>query len=167
MPAMIEFTIDSSQVEAYLEKKGELIIAALRGELTEQTVNLLSYIKDEKLSGQVLNSRTDNLRRSGFNTFEETVDTLLGTVNFGSGPTTRKNVVPYAAIQNYGGAINVPEVTGKLMVFERGGETVFTRRHRAFTVQMPARNYMESSLEEKSPEILAGLQAAVDEVAKE
>lgn len=154
---VIEFTVDASQVEQYLASKGQIIIAALRDELTAETVNLLSYIKDDKLSGQILNQRTGNLKNSGFTEVVETPDTMTGNVSFGA-------TVPYAAIHNYGGDIDIPEVTGKLMVFERGGETIFTRSHKAFTVRMPERNYMESSLEEKQPEILAGLQGAVDGV---
>lgn len=158
MVGLIEFTVDSSQVEGYLERKGELIIAALRGELSDQTINLLSYVKDEKLSGQVLNQRSGNLKNSGFTEMSETAETLLGTVNFGA-------TVPYARIHEFGGSINVPEVTDKLMVFERDGQTIFTRRHRAFTVQMPARPYLGPSLEEKSPQIIGALQGAVNEAA--
>lgn len=152
----IEFTVHADEFEDYLEHKGELIIAALRGEVNAQTVNLLSFIKDDKLSGQLLNQRSGNLKNSGFTAVEETPETITGTVNFGV-------TVPYARIHNYGGTINVPEVTDKLMVFQREGITVFTRKHKAFTVTMPARNYMESSLEEKQPEILGALQGAVDE----
>lgn len=155
MVGMIEFTFDASQGELFLEKKAELIIAALRGELSGRTINLLSYIKDDKLSGQVLNQRSGNLKNSGFTEMSESSEALSGTVNFG-------RTVPYAAIHNYGGSIDIPEVTDKLMVFQRNGETVFTRKHRAFTVQMPARNYMESSLDENSPEIIEGLQSAAD-----
>lgn len=156
MVGTIEFTVDSSQVEALLDKKAEIIIASLRSELTAQTTNLLSYVKDEKLSGQVLNQRSGNLKNSGFTSFEETADTMVGNVSFGA-------TVPYAAIHEYGGEINIPEVSGKLMVFERDGQTIFTRRHRAFTVRMPARSYLEPSLEEEGPTIIAGLQGAVDE----
>lgn len=164
MERIIEFTVDTSGVEGFLESKAQLIIAALRGELNLQTENLLSYIKDDKLSGQVLNVRSGALIRSGIFAVNETPETMLGMVSFGSGPSTKDNLIPYAAIHNYGGDIDIPEVTGKLMVFERDGATVFTQRHRAFTVHMPARNYMESSLEEKRPEIVAGLQGAVDGV---
>lgn len=155
MVNMIEFTVDPSQVEAFLGAKAELIVDSLRGELRGEMLNLLSYIKDEKLSGQLLHQRSGNLKNSGFTETTETPETLLGSVSFG-------RTAPYAAIHNYGGAINVPEVTGKLMVFQRDGAKIFTQRHKAFTVQMPARNYMETSLEEKQPEIVAGLQGAVD-----
>lgn len=156
MVGMIEFTVDASQVEAYLDSKAELIVKGLRGELNAETTNLLSYIKDDKLSGQLLHQRSGNLKNSGFSEVTETADAMTGNVSFGA-------TVPYAAIHNYGGDIDIPAVDGKLMVFERGGATVFTRKHRAFTVYMPARNFMESSLEEKQPEILAGLQSAIDE----
>lgn len=159
MVGMIEFTVDSSQVEEYIGTRGDLIIAALRSELTGQTNNLLSYIKDDKLSGQVLNQRSGNLKNSGFTEVTETAETMLGTDNFG-------RTAPYAQIHEFGGNISIPEVTGKLMVFERNGETIFTRRHKAFVVRIPARPYAEPSLEEMSPEIIAGLQGAVDRAVK-
>ena len=156
MVGMIEFTVDASQVEEFLETRGELIVKALRAELTGEMVNLLSYVKDDKLSGQVLSQRSGNLKNSGFSEVTETADTMLGTVAFGA-------TVPYARIHEYGGPIDIPEVADKLMVFERNGEAIFTRRHRAFTVQMPARPYLGPSLEEKTPEIMGGLQGAVNE----
>lgn len=168
MKPMIEFTIDASSLEGYLENKAQLIITALRQQLWKEMVSLESYIKDDKLSGQMLSPRTGNLRNSGFAEISSAPGTMLGTVKFGR--TAR-----YARIHNYGGDINIPEVTGKLMVFERTGEilagleskyAIFTRKHRAFTVHMPARNYMETSLEEKEPEILANLQGAVEKAAK-
>ncbi len=153
---MIEFTVSMDGLEEFLETKAEKIIAALREQMQAETLNLLSFIKDDKLSGQVLNQRSGNLKNSGFMEVTETPELLEGTVSFG-------RTVPYAAIQNYGGTI--PEVTDKLMVFQRDGATIFTRRHRAF--DLPARNYMESSLEEKKPEIIAALQEALDGAVKE
>jgi len=142
--------------EEYLDTKAERIVEAIRAEMQAEVVNLLSYIKDSKLSGQVLNQRSGNLKNSAFTEVENQGSQIEGTVGFG-------RTVPYAAIHNYGGKINVPEVDGKLMVFERAGMTVFTMRHRAFTVTMPERNYLESSLAEQEQAIMAGFESAVDE----
>lgn len=141
-----------------LDRKAEAIVAAVRTEMYAQTGNLLAYIKDDKLSGQVLNQRSGNLKNSGFTAQTETAGEVTGFVGFG-------RTVPYAAIHNYGGTIDVPEVSGKLMVFQRQGATVFTMRHRAFTVNMPARNYLESSAEERAPIIREGFNEAVAEAA--
>ncbi len=151
---VIDVIVHSGDVEAFLQERPELIVTALRAEMNKQTINLLSYIVDEKLQGQVLNHRTGNLANSGFTETAASGPVLEGTVGFG-------RTVPYAAILNYGGTINIPEVSGKLMVFQRAAATVFTRRHKAFTVTMPAHNYMESSLEERKGAIEAGFMAAV------
>lgn len=153
----IQINIDTTQAVESLEAKAEAILNATREELIAQAGNLLAYIKDEKLSGQVLKQRSGNLKRSGF--VQEPTSGLDGqyTAYVGFGGT-----VPYAAIHNYGGTIHIPEVVGKLMVFQVGGETVFTTRHRAFDVEMPERNYLESSAEEREPIIRDGLIAAIE-----
>ena len=162
---------------AYLQGKAERIIGALRVQVAAETSSLLSYIKDEKLDGQVLNQRSSHLRNSGYFKTSETDTEIQGSVAFGSG-RDGKSTVPYAKIQNYGGTI--PEVNDKLMVFMAaegdyspwGGAfaqgnklLVFTRHHKAFT--LPARNYMESSLEEREAQIRANLQEAVNKAAAE
>jgi phage gpG-like protein len=152
--------LNGEDFEAFMESKAEAIVAAVRTEMNAETVNLLAYIKDEKLSGQVLNQRSGNLKNSGFIEIDQGSGQITGFVGFG-------RTVPYAAILNYGGTIEVPEVSGKLMVFERGGRTVFTMKHRAFTVNMPARNYLESSLEEREPVIVEGFRDAIAKVTNE
>ena len=149
--------LNGGEFEAFLESKAEAIVAAVKTEMNAETVNLLAYIKDEKLSGQVLNQRSGNLKNSGFIEIEEGSGQITGFVGFG-------RTVPYAAILNYGGSIDIPEVNGKLMVFQRAGATIFTMKHRAFTVNMPARNYLESSLEEREPVITQGFREAIKAV---
>jgi phage gpG-like protein len=146
--------LNGDEFEQFMETKAEAIVAAVRTEMNAETVNLLACIKDEKLSGQLLNQRSGNLKNSGFIEIEEGSGQITGFVGFG-------RTVPYAAILNYGGSIDIPEVSGKLMVFQRNGNTVFTMKHRAFTVTMPARNYLESSLEEREPVIVDGFREAI------
>lgn len=146
--------LNGGEFEAFMEQKAEAIVAAVKTEMNAETLNLLAYIKDEKLSGQVLNQRSGNLKNSGFVEIEQGSGQITGFVGFG-------RTVPYAAILNYGGSIEIPEVSGKLMVFNRGGATVFTMKHRAFTVNMPARNYLETSLEEREPAITQGFRDAI------
>ena len=156
---VLDIKISSDDMAAAMEGKAEAIFEAVRGEMPAAVGNLLAYIKDSKLSGQVLNQRSGNLKRSGFTEVTEAGSDVTGYVGFG-------RTVPYAAIHNYGGQINVPEVTGKLMVFQRNGETVFTTRHRAFTVTMPERNFLESSATEQEPVIQAEFREAVAEAVR-
>ena len=155
---ILEVTVSTAQFETAIAERAEEIIAALRAQMQATVINTLAYIKDNKLSGQLLNQRTGNLKNSGFTEVAEDSTTLTGTIGFG-------RTVPYAAIHNYGGTISIPAVEGKLMVFERAGDTVFTMRHKAFTVTMPERNYLESSLEELEPEIREGFVAAIEGAA--
>ena len=62
MSAEIEW---SGDFDRFLDDKADAIETALRAQMGEATTNLLSYIKDQKLSGQVLNQRTGNLKNSG------------------------------------------------------------------------------------------------------
>lgn len=146
--------LNGEEFERFMETKAEAIVAAVRGEMPRELLNLLGYIKDEKLSGQVLNQRSGNLKNSGFTEEQYSSGQAQGWVGFG-------RTVPYARILNDGGIIEVPAVDGKLMVFQRDGYTVFTTKHRAFTVNMPARNYLESSLEEREPVIVEGFREAI------
>lgn len=145
------------------ERRGDAVIARLKNEMRAETLNLLAYVEDEKLSGQVLHQRSGALKRSGYTAFEDSPDEIAGIVGFGSGASTAQNTVPYAAIHEFGGTINVPAVEGKLMVFEKAGVTIFTKRHVAFTVDMPARPYLGPSIDENREGILTRLQEAVNE----
>lgn len=116
---------------------------------------LVSYIQTEKLSGQVLNRRSGLLSRSitqqTLQIGEDQINTKVGV--FGG--------VPYARIHEMGGKIDIPEVTGKLMVFNPGDGLVFTRHHKAFTVTMPERSYLRSSLRDLHDEIIERMNRAV------
>lgn len=125
--------------------------AALPGKVKESLIPALNrigamlagYVQTQKLQGQVLNHRSGRL--SNAVTFHEAQDS-------GSAVSVKVGVyqnVPYARIHEYGGYVHVPEVSGPLMVFQGSdGNTVFTRRHKAFTATMPERSYLRSSLGE-------------------
>ncbi len=157
---VINVVVSTGEVQSFLANKASMIIDALRAETRAQLQNLLSYIQNEKLNGQVLNRVKGRLYKGGVTEFKEETGVFKGSVIFGRN-------VPYARILNYGGTINVPAVDGKLMVFERAGQTVFTTRHKAFTVQMPAHNFMESSLTEREPEIRAAYAETVQKATAE
>jgi phage gpG-like protein len=151
----IEFAINAGDVREFLEGRGERVIEALRIRMAQEMLNLKAYVDDEKLSGQVLNQRSGNLKNSGFTEVQDDGNQITGFVGYGM-------TVPYARIHELGGQINVPAVDGKLMVFERAGAMVFATKHRAFTVEMPARPYLQPSLEEKLPDIREGLLEAIN-----
>jgi hypothetical protein len=63
--------LNGDEFEQFMETKAEAIVAAVRTEMNAETVNLLACIKDEKLSGQLLNQRSGNLKNSGFIEIDE------------------------------------------------------------------------------------------------
>lgn len=117
----------------------------------------------QKLSGEVLNVRTGNLRRS----IQYEVTDAAGQINasvFSAGD------VKYAAIHEFGGTIDIPEITpvkAKALHFMSGGKDVFAMRARAHTVTMPERSFMRSSLAEQEGAIREALVNAVRQVAGE
>jgi phage gpG-like protein len=157
---MITNTVDDSRAI----RKLAAIPAAIRGRLVKTMTSigydLTGYIQQNKLQGQVLHHRTGNLSSHVHPEFTNTETQITTRVSIDA------NAVPYARIHEDGGYIKVPEVRGPLMVFESGGNTVFTRRHRAFTVNMPERSYMRSGLRERAPMYLAQIDAACREGAR-
>ena len=71
--------------------------------------------------------------------------------------TTR---VPYAAIHNFGGTIDHPEVSGKLMVFNYGGGIVFTYHTKRHDINIPQRQFMMFQDEDRE-QILQTLSNAI------
>lgn len=104
---------------------------------------------------QTLHRRTGRLRDSIGRT-----DTLVtnegGNYLFrsgvGSGIGQGSQSVRYAAIHEFGGSIRVPEIVptkARALRFSIGGRTVFAKRVKAHTVNMPERSYIRSTLIER------------------
>jgi phage gpG-like protein len=109
--------------------------------LNDIGVDLSSYIKEQKLSGQVLKNRTGTLRRSV--NYEVHTETSPQYVEVGT------RGLDYAAIHEFGGRIpdRRPVNAKALHWIAPGGGDVFAMFARGFT--MPERSYMRSSLDEK------------------
>lgn len=130
----------------------------VRRVVTEEALRTEARIK-EKLSGEVLNVRTGDLRRSITHRVEEDAESVTGRV-FSSGD------VKYAAIHEFGGTIQIPEIfpkNGQALHFFVGSSEVFAAHTRAHTVTMPERSYMRSTLRERSTDIKEALIGAVRE----
>ncbi len=162
--------LDTEQAITALEEKAAKIGVFVRDAMPEVTGNLLAYTKDEGMMRAGLHQRSGNLKASGFTEQIETSGEVEGFVGFG-------RTVPYARALNYGGSWTIPEVDGKLMVFQRsfgglgaevpwagvGGGPIFTMRHREFSIQMPEYNYLESSAEAQTPVIIERFRQAAEE----
>lgn len=133
---------------------------ALRKKVSYLTLYLESYIKTQKLSGQVLNVVTGRLRRSIFSKVVEANDLISGQV-------ASSGDVKYAAIHEYGfdGTETVRAHTREIkQAFGRAitPKTVFVD---SFTRQMhmPERSFMRSSFSDLKDMLKRGLEDAVQE----
>jgi hypothetical protein len=125
------------------------------------TADLYSKVID-KLSDDVLHVRTGELRRSIHPDTWQDGKTVRGTVFSASNSPAGK----YAAIQEFGGTVHIPEIVptkAQVLHFLIDGKDVFAMRTRAHDITIPERSYMRSSLTEMKDEILAGLTDAVKE----
>jgi phage gpG-like protein len=118
---------------------------------------LRAHVVDDKLSGQVLRSRTGALRASIGADVTVDGDTVQARV-FSSGE------VKYARIQEYGGRTPAHDITpakAKALAFVMGGRTVFAAivHHPGSTI--PERSYLRSSLADMASVISDELKAAV------
>ena len=133
------------------------IIEQIRTTIKKLTFKLQAKIKNDKLTGQVLNVRTGRLRRSINAEFQELGDGLIqGLVGTN---------VPYAKIHEFGfnGEQQVKEYMQKRkQVFGRmlKDPIQVTIRAHVRKINLPERSFMRSALEELRPEFIEELQAA-------
>lgn len=121
---------------------------------------LAEYIRSSKLSGQVLNRRSGDLAASIFK-----ID-AQPTASSVSGGARGGGDLPYARIHEFGGVIPAHDVVAKnarALSFTIDGVRRFAKSVHIPDVQMPERSYMRSAFEEKAPEGIESLRAAVKE----
>ncbi|HTT84962.1 MAG TPA: HK97 gp10 family phage protein [Rhizomicrobium sp.] len=140
---MISVKVDTAPAIARLDETKLRLRAAARNAVESGANRLLSLVQ-EKLSGEVLNSRSSALLRSiRVETAEDTDGIAVRVLSDGS--------VPYARIQEYGGRVNIPAlepIRAKALAFGYGGKLVFAKSTAAHVVDIPERSYMRLSLAE-------------------
>lgn len=168
---MINLTvIGERELVLHLKALPGVVQAVIRAKVTALTLKLEARVK-KKLSGEVLNVRSGNLRRSIFNKIEATARMVIGKV-MSSGD------VKYARIHELGGKTK-PHVIepkskkalaflgytgmGQWGLFER---MVITRKVNHPGSVMPKRSYMASSLKEQATDIVRELKLAAIEGAR-
>ena len=133
--------------------------AALGAKAAELAAALADLVKNDKLSGTVLNSRTGALGASITANVSADSDGVLASVS-------SEGDVKYAAIQEYGGKTSAHEILpakANVLAFLIGGAQHFARRVEHPGSLIPERSYLRSSLEDMKDEILAALAGAADE----
>lgn len=158
---MMDIQVNDTNIQARLGGMPAKVRAALTRKIHALALMLEGYIKADKLSGQVLNVVTGALKASIFNEVTATPSSVTARVASASD-------VKYAAIHEFGGVINIPEIfpsKGNVLHFVLGGKDVFARRVAAHVVHMPERSFMRSALHDKEQEIVQGISQAVTQKA--
>ena len=125
--------------------------AALGAKATELAAALTNLVKDNKLSGAVLNTSSGALRNSITASVTADANGVLASVG-------SEGDVKYAAIQEYGGKTSAHEilpVKGNVLAFVADDGLHFARRIEHPGSVIPERSYLRSSLEDMKDEILA------------
>ena len=157
---MLSLSIDGADA---LSARLDAYPAALANELAEKAQALASAlvdkIKNEKLAGDPLRSRSGALAASIAAEVSSDGDDIVATVgSFGD--------VKYAAIQEYGGKTGAHEILpdkAGVLAFVVDGAMHFARKVEHPGSVIPERSYLRSSLEEMSDEIVATLAATVSD----
>ena len=135
-------------MQALLETKARQLAEQLAGK-----------VRDEKLSGGALQSKSGALRASIKADISVADGTLSATVgSYGD--------VKYAAIQEYGGRTAAHEIIAdksKVLAFLIGGATHFARKVQHPGSAIPARAYLSTSLNEMRDEIVAELASVANQ----
>lgn len=152
--------VGDTQLVVRLRNLPTAIANALRGKVEALTIKLQAHIIVDKLSGQVLNKRSGDLKASIQRKIEATVYAVYGIV-YSSGD------VKYAAAHEYGfhGTVEVKQHM-RTMVFGKEAAMPFAVGPYAMRMNLPERSFMRSSLEDMREEITVGLKDAAVEGAR-
>jgi phage gpG-like protein len=146
---MFTVTVDDRAVMARLGMMGEKVKASLARAIYRQAIDLQRYIVTQKLSAApgysatLLHRVTSNLARSIQQSVEVSATQVIGKV-YSAGD------VKYAAIHEYGGQI-----------------TRYGKRVGSYTMTMPKRSFMRTSLAENREKITNAIKLAAIEGLKQ
>jgi phage gpG-like protein len=125
--------------------------AALQTKAADLAERLRRHVTDDKLSGQVLHTRTGALKASiAADVSDQTGQVLVRVFSAGD--------VKYAAIQEYGGQTSPHDIVpgkAKVLAFVLHGGPVFARRIHHPGSHIPERSYLRSSLADMADQIVA------------
>jgi phage gpG-like protein len=147
------------ETRARLDGYPTALQAALSAKATELAAALADLVKNDKLSGTVLNARSGALGDSITANVTAEGDGILASVG-------SEGDMKYAAIQEYGGKTGAHEILpakGDVLAFISGDGQQFARRVEHPGSVIPERSYLRSSLDDMKDEIVDGLADAAAE----
>jgi phage gpG-like protein len=127
--------------------------AALGAKATDLAAALADLVKNDKLSGAVLNTRSGALGHSITASVTAETDGFLASVG-------SDGDIKYAAIQEYGGKTSAHEILpskGDVLAFVTGDGQHFARRVEHPGSLIPERSYLRSALADMNDEIVTAL----------
>jgi phage gpG-like protein len=148
-----------AEASARLEAYPAALTAALNAKAAELAGALVDTVKNDKLSGGVLNARSGALSDSIVASVSADPDGFVASVG-------SDGDVKYAAIQEYGGKTGAHEILpikAQALAFVAGGAQRFARRVNHPGSVIPERSYLRSSLDDMRDDIVAALTDAVAE----
>ena len=147
------------ETSARLDGYPAALQAALAAKADELAAALADLVKNDKLSGGVLNTRSGALGDSIAASVTADADGVLASVG-------SEGDVKYAAIQEYGGKTSAHEILpakGNVLAFVVGDAQHFARRVEHPGSAIPERSYLRSALDDMKDEIVAALAGAASE----
>ena len=157
---MLNAALNRDALDARLDAFAGALGQALADKAALLAADLAAYVRDAKLSGQVLQARTGALR-----------DAIVSDVSVDGGVVSGSvgvaGDIKYAAIQEYGGktaAHEILPVKAMALAFASGAGTIFARRVEHPGLVIPERSYLRSSLDDKSAAIIAAFARTPDEI---
>jgi len=148
------------ETSARLDALPAALAAALAAKSTELTAALVDRVRNDKLSGAVLNARSGALRDSIAADVSPDGDGVVASVG-------SVGNVKYAAIQEYGGRTGAHEILpskAQALAFMVGGSLRFSRKIEHPGSMIPERSYLRSSLDDMNGDITSALAEVAAEV---
>ncbi len=147
------------ETDARLDALPAALAAALEAKAADLAAALADRVRNDKLMGAALKSRSGALRESIAAEVAADGDGVIASVG-------SVGDVKYAAIQEYGGKTAAHEILpakAKALAFIAGGAELFARKVEHPGSLIPERSYLRSSLEEMSGDIASALSGCVAE----
>jgi hypothetical protein len=156
------YLVGDQQVLERLRALPDAVNSGLLRAITQLGIELQRNVQQDKLSGQVLRSRTGSLRSS----IDLLVDQSGGAITASVFSDSR-----YAGVQEYGFAGTVSVRASLRRIREAFGRPIAekTINVRAYDRRMdlPERSFLRSALEEMGPAIREGVEAALAEAVSQ
>lgn len=145
--------VGADRVAATFRRAPDMLLGRLYTTTERFCLDLVTRVKQRKLSGQVLNRRTGRLSRS----VHHEIDTGSGRVVGAVGTN-----VSYAKVHEYGGTFEVPEhIRHITQAFGRPLKSPVDALVRAHHATFPERSFLRSAYREMAPRFRKDVDRAV------